>query len=115
MRKNNQDILARAYALLQGLRNNVATLSWVEETYVKKYHSVLDMLEEIGIDTTAFRVPDSEVKRHVTMSSPERTVYSDESYVPKALLLAKLDAILIYFEIITSEEPKKIGFSPPDK
>ena len=115
MNNSNQDTLARAYGLLQGLRNNVATLSWVEQTYVKEYHSVLDMLEEIGINTTDFRVPDSEVKHRVRVSSPERTVYSDDRYVPNALLLAKLDAILVYFEIITSEKPKKMGFRLPDK
>ena len=96
MSKSNQDTLAQAYGLLQGLRNNVATLSWVEETYVKEYHSVLDMLEEIGTNTTNFRVSDSEVKPRVAVSSPERTVYYDERYVPKQLLLAKLDAILVY-------------------
>ena len=118
MEKNNQDTLARAYAMLQGLRNNVAMLDEVEEVYAKEYHTMLDKLESVGIDVADFRIPTLEIKPRVNSqqfySSP-RITYSNEKYVPKPLLLAKLDAILKYFEITTSEKPRKIGFSPPDK
>jgi len=34
--------------------------------------------------------------------------------VERSFMLLKLDAILDYFEIITSEKPRRIGFSAPD-
>ena len=101
--------------MLQGLRSSVATLDWVEEIYVKEYHTVLSKLESVGMDASDFRIPDSEVKRRVTSTSLSGNTYSSAKYVPKQLLLAKLDAILMYFDITTSEKPKKMGFSPPDK
>lgn len=116
--KKIQDILARAYALLQGLRNNVANLSWVKETYVREYHTILDMIERIGIGVNDFRIPQSEVQPRITSISsisPKRTVYSEQKYVDKELLLTKLDGILGYFEITFSEEPRRIGFTLPDK
>ena len=115
MEAKTQDILARALARLQGLRNNVADLTSVEEIYVREYHEVLDKLEGIGVDTSDFRVPSSEVKPRVTGSSLGETHYSTKKYVPKALLLAKLDAVIAYFEIITADKPRKTGYSTPDK
>ena len=119
VKKNNQDTLARAYAMLQGLKNNIAGLTWVAEIYVTEYHMALDMLESVGIDTTQFRISASKVRPRVTASysrgGETHRTYSQEKYIPKELLLAKLDGILIYFEIATAEKPRKIGFSPPDK
>lgn len=113
MKENGQDRLARAYAMLQALRNNIAELTLVEEMYVREYHTALDMLESIGIDINDFRIPSSEVKPHINSISDRGPTYSKEKYVPKQLLLAKVDAILIYFNITLSEKPRKIGFSPP--
>jgi hypothetical protein len=110
-----QDIIIRAYARLKGLRSNVDKLSLVEETYANESHSILDTLEKTGINTTEFRVPIAEIKPRITSVSRSGKHYSDEKYVPKVLLLAKLDAILNYFEIITSDKPKKIGFTPPNE
>jgi hypothetical protein len=115
MEAKTQDILARAFARLQGLRNNVAGLTLVEEIYVREYHEVLDKLEGIGVDTSDFRVPSSEVKPRITGFSGGETHYSSRKHVPKALLLAKLDAVIAYFQITASDKPKNIGFSAPDK
>jgi hypothetical protein len=80
---------------------------------------VLDKLEKIGISVSEFRVSGLEVQPRVTMthfgSGGAEHSYSDEKYVDKALILTKLDAILGYFEIITSEKPRKIGFRPHNK
>jgi len=117
MTKDNQDTLARAYAMLSSLRKNIEQMTTynVLETYVREFHTVLDRLEGIGIDVSEFRIPDSEVKPRITGSSVSEgrshKSYSEEKYVDKPYLLTKIDAILGYFEIITSEKPKKIGFS----
>ena len=123
MAENKQDILIRAYAMLQSLRKNIDQIpSNIEEKYAKEFHSALDRLQTIGIDVTEFRIPDSEVQhldispiRTLTFKGNERAKhYSKEKYVEKPLILTKLDAILGYFEIITAEKPKTIGFHKPD-
>ena len=119
MVENKQDALIRAYAMLSSLRKNIEQLSGVEEKYVNEFHIVLDKLEKIDISVSEFRISDSEVQPRVTMtkfgSGGAEHSYSDEKYVDKALILVKLDALLNYFEIITAEKPRKIGFRNPDK
>jgi hypothetical protein len=113
MTKNSQDELARAYAMLSSLRKNIEQMtSTIPETYVHEFHKVLDKLEGIGIDVSDFRVPHTEVTPKITslnVITGEKD-WSDERYVDKPYLLTKIDAILGYFEIITSEKPKRLGF-----
>ena len=121
----NQDILKRAYATLRALQNNIdditTTYNRVEETYVVQYHAALDMLEGIGINVEQFRIPPSEVQHRETISpvsypeQPAPEEYTKEKYVMKGLLLTKLDTILIYFDLTHSDEPRRIGFTPPSK
>lgn len=122
MERNDQDTLNRAYAMLKALQNSVAELQLVKETYVRDYHTSLDMLEGMGIDVTQFRIPPSELQPRITSarvsypaspSPPPK--YSNEKYVTRELLLTKLDATLNYLEITYSQKPRKIGFSPPDE
>jgi hypothetical protein len=113
-----QDALARAYATLSSLRKNIGEITTgVRETYVHEFHSVLDKLENIGIDVSEFRIPDSEIAIVVRSFNTLTGVksYSDEKYVDKPFILTKLDAILGYFEITMSEKPRSIGFHTPDK
>ena len=126
MGKDLQDTFARAFTTLSSLRNNVSQMtSKVPETYVHKFHTVLDKLEGISIDVAEYRIPGSEVNSKVTDVGPtsylggggekSHVSYSKEKYVDKSFILTKLDAILGYFEIITSEKPSSIGFRTPDK
>ena len=111
--KNSQDELARAYATLSSLRKNIDKIGSIPEKYVCEFHAVLDRLEGLGIDIAEFRIPDSEIApavRSFNMITRE-THYSEEKYVDRAFMLTKMDAILGYFEIVTSEKPRKIGFS----
>ena len=119
MVENKQDVLARVLATLPALRKNIDDMkdNLVLETYVREFHTVLDRLDGIGINVSEFRVPDSEVKPRVPAFSSfggrdgSHVSYTDEKYVDKSFILIKLDAILGYFEIITSEKPKKMGFT----
>ncbi len=119
MAANNQDVLARAYAMLIALQKNIAQMKYVKETYVCEFHTVLDRLEGIGVEVSEFRISDSEIAPHVQVWNygGGSDSYSKEKYVDKPYILTKLDAILGYFEITTpekSEKPKKIGFRKPD-
>ena len=116
MEDNAQDMLARAYVLLSSLRKNVTQAGSVSEKYVNEYRLVLDKLQKIGINISDFQIPLSEIKPRLLSfnyaTHEER--YSTEKYVDQAYFLTKLDALLGYFEIITSEQPRRIGFRPPD-
>jgi hypothetical protein len=121
MEEDTQDIFIRAYARLTSLKKNIDQINTgVSETYVNEYHTVLNKLEEVGIEVSEFRIPDSLVKPRVTSSQKNYSTgvshlsYSNGKYIDKSFLLTKLDAILGYFEIITSKEPRKIGFRKPD-
>ena len=112
MADNSQDTLIRAFTTLSSLRKNIDQMDYgVQDTYMHEYHTVLDRLENIGMDISEFRIPDSEVKPRVTSISYRGRTYSEEKYVNKPFILTKLDAILGYFEIITSEKPRKMGFT----
>ncbi len=74
-------------------------------------------MESIGLDNSEFHIPDSEVSQRVQNISyltGERS-YSDYKAIDNNYFLFKLDSILGYFEIITSDKPKRMGFSPPHK
>ena len=117
MVENKQDALARAYAMLSSLRNNIAQMDYnVPEKYVREFHTALDRLEGIGKEVSEFRIPDSALKPKpgASMYVEGKEIFSSKGdiCVERPFILTKLDAILGYFEIITSEEPKKIGFRP---
>jgi hypothetical protein len=105
--KDKNSVIINAFSMLQALRNDVAELEMVEERYEKEYSSILDSLEEIGIEIAQFRVPSSEIKAHPLSSgaSGDR-VDPEKKYVDKHYLLAKIDAILGFFDIITSVQPR---------
>ena len=117
MGKNNQDELDRACATLSSLRKRIdqMTDSLVPKTYVDEYHTQLDRLEGIGKEVSEFRIPDSALKPKLgpSMYVAGKEIFSSKGdiCVDRAFILTKLDAILGYFEIITSEKPRRIGFS----
>jgi hypothetical protein len=113
--EGNKDTIIRALALLSALRKNVDQPSITEynsikDSYVEEYHDALHLLEDTGMNVSHFRIPDSELQ-----PLPDYYAYSKVKYVRKSYFLSKLDAILMYFELQTSEPKKTIGFSPPDK
>jgi len=114
---DKQDELIRAYATLKALRTNIDKMKEysIEEKYVIEFHNVLSKLEGVGINTAEFRIPDSEVKPQVRAWVGDVTKYSEEKYIHRPYLLTKIDTVLGYFEIITSEKPKKIGFIKSDE
>ncbi len=124
MVENKQDVLARGYATLSSLRKNIDTIkeNRISMVYVQEFHAVLSRLEGIGMDVAEFRVPDSAMEPGMTVSSwtqgdpsSYRSSSSKKEYVQRSFILTKLDAILGYFEIITSEKPRRIGFTKPEK
>lgn len=121
MTKNNQDELIRACTTLQSLRENIKEMKNpdIEETFVNEFHNALDKLaSSTGKDVSDFRIPDSKIapiRTDIPVTYPGEGhttggTYSKEKYVDKPYLLTKIDSVLKYLEIITSEKPKRIGF-----
>ncbi len=117
MTENKQDELARALATLSSLRENIGQMTdcSVPEKYVHEFHTALDRLEGIRKEVSEFRIPDSALKPKpgASMYVEGKEIFSSKGdiCVERSFILTKLDAILGYFEIITSEKPRKIGFS----
>ena len=117
MTKNSQDTFERACAMLSSLRGNVAQMKAnVPEMYVNEFHGALAKLEEIGLNVSEFRVPDSAVQPRLSPVSYSGggASYSTEKYVDRLFILTKLDEVLGYLKIISAKKPRKIGFSKPD-
>ena len=113
MIENTQDEVVRTYTMLSSLRNNIAEMTDVKETYVNQFHILLARLENMGIHVSEFWIPDFAVKpRPVSTNTlTGETKYTKEKYIVKSIILAKLDAIFGYLEFITSERPTRTDFS----
>jgi hypothetical protein len=118
-----QDAIVKAYALISSLRKNIDQPSITENgsidtSYITTYHNALGLLEKQGFSISDFKIPDSEIKPKVmgffTLNGSE-TRYSKERFVRKSYFLSKLDGILLYFEIQSSEPKKGMGFTLPEK
>lgn len=116
----DDDRLARAYARLQGLKENLPNSPSLPERYVREYHEALDHLSSIGRDIDEFKVrPEDVVPRLAGMSRSGQPRYTQEKSVDRAILLSKLQAVITYFELSVSDaapEPRRsIGFRPPER
>ena len=109
------DKVARAYARLVGLKESLPEQVDVSERFVEEYHEALQHLSDLGIDVAEFRVRPEDLERIWEGSVPGENFYSKERYVPRALLLAKLTAVLTYFSLQDSpgRPERQIGFKAP--
>ncbi len=103
------DRVARAYYRLRALRENLPQGAYVNEGWVTEYHDILTQNLTPTFETSEFQIPEKWlVHRHPRKLSKER-------FVGRNTFLAKLDAILGYFEFITQAEAaeskqQRIGF-----
>lgn len=121
MPDNTEDKIARAYARLVSLKDNLP--EWqVPETYAIEYHEALKHLEDLGFDIGEFKIPASMVKPIVTGGNyiTHEVRYSDDRFVERAYFKTKLDAVIGYFALRVQQrsgpEPQReIGFRGPRK
>ena len=118
MTTNQGDVFARAYVSLSVLQKNLNKMKdfLIEETYVKEYYSILDRLQQIGVDVIEFRIDTSEIKPRfaggvIRLNGTSSQSYTNEKYVKRALLLIKVESVLGYFKLITEEPKRTIGFT----
>jgi hypothetical protein len=100
----NQRQFEEAFTRLSSLESSMPKSSEVKASYVNEFHSALNLLEEAsGINLEGFRVPVSEIRRHVTAASfdmsgaPISVGYSDE-YCERGILMSKISAALAFLK-----------------
>jgi hypothetical protein len=95
------DVVARAYARASSLKERLPEGRVISGRYFEEYHDALKPLQALGLDVSEFLVPHTNVRPIVSSGNylTGEVRYSKEPYVDRALLLAKLSAILMYFSM----------------
>jgi hypothetical protein len=114
---------ARAYTRLAALKQNLPNTAYIEEDFVHEYRGALQHLSELGFDVEEFGIPEAWLERRAVGSVPEgeghRTIYSETRQMDRAKLLVKLDSLLNYFSLASSnsstEQRRPIGFTGPKR
>ena len=112
---NNGDQILRAYAAITSIRANVPERHEVEERWVNEFNSAIEKLEKsLGIDLQEFKVPQDALKRFVASCNSQTgdVTYLDGLWCERAILMQKLDSVLVYFTGLQDREDTQIGFRP---
>ena len=112
---SDNDQILRAYATITSIRANVPERHEVEERWVKEFNVAIAKLEKsLGIDLEEFKVPQDALKRFVAScnSMTNDVTYLEGLWCERAILMQKLDSVLVYFTGLQDQEENKIGFHP---
>jgi hypothetical protein len=109
------DQILRAYATITSIRDNVPERHEVEARWVIEFNAAIERLEKsLGIDLQEFKVPQDALKRYVAScnSLTSDVTYLEGLWCERAILMQKLDSVLVYFTGLQERQDKKIGFQP---
>jgi hypothetical protein len=112
---SDDDQILRAYATITSIRTNVPERHEVEERWVKEFNVAIAKLEKsLGIDLEEFKVPQDALKRFVAScnSMTNDVTYLEGLWCERAILMQKLDSVLVYFTGLQDQENNQIGFHP---
>ena len=112
---NDNDQILRAYATITSMRANVPERPHIEERWVNEFNTAIEKLEKsLDIDLQEFKVPQDALKRFVAScnSLTGDVTYLDGLWCERAILMQKLDSVLVYFTGLEDREDNKIGFHP---
>ena len=115
---NDDDQILRAYAAITSIRANVPERHEIEERWVIEFNNAIEKLEKsLGIDLQEFKVPRDALKRFVAScnSMTNDVTYLEGQWCERAILMQKLDSVLVYFTGLQDREENKIGFHPFNK
>ena len=115
IRMNDGDQILRAYAAITSIRANVPERNEVEQRWVNEFNAAIAKLEKsLGIDLQEFKVPQDALKRYVAScnSLTSDVTYLEGLWCERAILMQKLDSVLVYFTGLQDRQDKKIGFRP---
>jgi hypothetical protein len=112
---SDDDQILRAYAVITSIRANVPDRHQIEERWVKEFNGAIAKLEKsLDIDLEEFKVPQDALKRFVAScnSLTNDVTYLEGIWCERAILMQKLDSVLVYFTGLQDREENKIGFHP---
>ncbi len=78
-----QQAIVHGTQLLASVKRNTESAKSVPETQIREYHAILDKVKtETGIDTTSFRIADSDIQPILTSfdSFKGQRIFSKEKY-----------------------------------
>ncbi len=109
-----------AVARFVAFRNHIP--SRLDDDAVAQFHQIVTALEEAsGEDLSSFRIPDTEMKQHVSSRSPVRAwpgrppsggvKMSKKRYCDDNFMRRQIEGMASYFQNLQPPpEPRKIGF-----
>ena len=112
---HDDDQILRAYAAITSIRANVPERHEIEERWVKEFNTAIAKLEKsLDVDLQEFTVPQDALKRYVAScnSLTNDVTYLEGLWCERAILMQKLDSVLVYFTGLQDGEDNKIGFRP---
>ena len=112
---SDDDQILRAYATITSMKANVPERPQIEERWVNEFNTAIEKLEKsLGIDLQEFKVPQDALKRYVASCNNLTSVvtYLEGLWCERAILMQKLDSVLVYFTGLQERQDKKIGFQP---
>jgi len=107
-------LLDTHFALLNGLKSNLPKGPHVHQTFVNEYCALLRNIEqETRYDLKQFDIPPEQVGPVMRSSNyvTGQKTYSTDKYCSRAYFMMKLDALLLLFQIRSSDT--EIGFKTP--
>jgi hypothetical protein len=115
MSMSDDDQILRAYATITSMKANVPERPQIEERWVIEFNTAIEKLEKsLGIDLEEFKVPQDALKRFVAScnSLTNDVTYLEGLWCERAILMQKLDSVLVYFTGLQDRDDNKIGFHP---
>jgi hypothetical protein len=109
------DEIAKAFALLSSLKQNIPNNYQVEQSWVHDFHNALQQIESAtSTSLHEFRVSPQELARETIGGNylTGEVDYSGRMVVERTRLMLKVDAVLEFFHYIKEKPAKgKLGFS----
>ncbi len=112
---SDDDQILRAYAAITSIRANVPERPQIEERWVNEFNAAIEKLEKsMDIDLQEFKVPQDALKRFIAScnSMTNDVTYLEGLWCERAILMQKLDSVLVYFTGLQDREDNTIGFHP---
>lgn len=104
---DSQTSIVKAYARLKGLRNNIPEKEhWAPQVLVRDFNRAIDDLNAAGFDLSDFALVGSDLEIPAMFGEESRTARV-------SVLKARIDAVLVYFEVQTGQTSARIGFEAP--
>jgi hypothetical protein len=102
-----QASIVKAYARLKGLRANILDKEyWAPRILVDDFNRAIDDMKDASFDLSDFAIAARDLEVPAMLGESSRTARS-------SVLKARIDAVLVYFEVQGGKTPVRVGFEAP--